>query len=149
MNRKKKENFPFLGNFNVLCYNDKDIFYYQGAVTSFESSTDYMEDYFTNANGATTRIRSPYNILTISTSGLDKLYDIKLDDTTMKRIAKFNKEIECARLDEQIKEKEEKIKELDDLLKDKEKRWDKVKKYIAEIYSIPIDDEYEDEYYDY
>ena len=54
---------------------------------------------------------------------------------------------ETIKLDETIKNKQEKIKELDDLLQDKEKRWDKVKKYIADIYNIDLEDDYDDEEY--
>ena len=72
---------------------------------------------------------------------------IKLDDTLMKRIAKFNKEVEIKKLDETIKNKQEKIKELDDLLQDKGKRWDKVKKYIEDIYNIDLENDYDDEEY--
>ena len=44
-------------------------------------------------------------------------------------------------------DKQEKIKELDDLLQDKEKRWDKVKKYIEDIYNIDLENDYDDEEY--
>lgn len=83
-----------------------------------------------------------------SISNYEELNNIELDETTMKRIAKFNKEQECKRLDEKIESKKAKIKELDDILKDKEKRVDKLKKYIINIFDIDIDDE-DDDYYDY
>ena len=66
--------------------------------------------------------------------------NIELDETTMRRIAKFNKEQEIAKLDKVIKEKEEKIKDLDDILQDRSKRVEKLKEFIADIYNIPIDD---------
>lgn len=50
----------------------------------------------------------------------------------------FANKVEIKKLDETIKNKQEKIKELDDLLQDKEKRWDKVKKYIEDIYNIDL-----------
>lgn len=72
---------------------------------------------------------------------------IELDPTTMKRIAKYNKEVEIEKLNEEIKIKEKEIRELDNKLKDKEKRWEKVKKYIANIYDIDIkeDEDYWEE----
>ncbi len=55
---------------------------------------------------------------------------IKLDDTLMKRIAKFNKE--------------EEIKKLENILEDREKIVEKIKEYIDNIYDIDInDDEYD------
>ena len=62
----------------------------------------------------------------------------------MERIAKFNKEQEIRRLDEEIKEKKEKIKELDDILQDKDKRVEKLKEFVANIYNIDINDDEED-----
>lgn len=66
----------------------------------------------------------------------------------MRRIAKFNKEIDIQKLDKKIKEKEAKIKELDDILQDREGRIDKLKKFVAELYDIDLSDE-DDEDYDY
>ncbi len=72
---------------------------------------------------------------------------IKLDETMMKRIAKYNKEKELQKIEQQIKEKEKQIKELDDKLQDKEKRWQKVKEYIANIYDLNLEDDEDDDYY--
>lgn len=74
-----------------------------------------------------------------------KLLDnIMLDETTMKRIAKYNKEVEVIRLDNAIKEKKNKIKELDDILQDKEGRVKKLKDFVAKIYDIDLDEDDED-----
>ena len=35
------------------------------------------------------------------------------------------------------------LKELDDKLKDKEKRWEKVKQYIANIYDLDLEEDYD------
>ena len=69
----------------------------------------------------------------------------------MRRILKYNKEVEIEKLNKEIENKREQIKELDDKLKDKEKRWDKVKQYIANIYDLDLEEDYdedEDDYYD-
>lgn len=55
---------------------------------------------------------------------------------------------ECKRLDKEIEEKENRIKELDDLLQDKEKRWNKVKQYIKQVYEIENIDDLDDDDYD-
>lgn len=125
------------------------MFYYHGVPTTFTNEApeiityNYIDDQYERT------VILPYNTMEIQTNGFEKLDNIMLDDTTMKRIAKFNKTQECKRLDKEIKEKEARIKELDDLLKDKEKRWDKVKEYIKNIYEINSDEEDSDDYYDY
>lgn len=148
MGRKKKNEYPNFGKFNILCYSEDEMFYYHGVPTIFTNEPDiitynYIDDPYERTN------ISLYNKMEIQTNGFEKLDNIMLDDTTMKRIAKFNKTQECKRLDKEIKEKEARIKELDDLLKDKEKRWNKVKEYIKNIYEINLDDEDSDDYYDY
>ena len=61
----------------------------------------------------------------------------------MKRILKYNKEVEIEKLNNEIQNKKNKIKELDDKLKDKEKRWEKVKQYIANIYDLDLEEDYD------
>lgn len=148
MNKKKNE-YPNFGKFNILCYNEDDMFYYHGVPTIFTNEPEIITYDFCEIPYKRTTI-SPYNKMEIQTDGFEKLDNIMLDDTTMKRIAKFNKTQECKRLDKEIKEKEARIKELDDLLQDKEKRWDKVKDYIKNIYEINLEDEEDsNDYYDY
>lgn len=141
----KINNIPdLLQGVNVLIYDDKNIQYFSGISTAFEQNALINEYQFIDG----TRHSDIYgwNII-LKVPEINESENIKLDDTTMKRIAKFNKEQECIRLDEKIKEKKEKIKELDNLLKDKEKRWNKVKEYIANIYDLDLDeDDYDDEY---
>ena len=123
---------------NILIYDDKDIKYYDGVITSIDMEGDMdIGHYITGEPYAYTR---SYNI-NITVSSLGEHDNIKLDDTMMKRIAKFNKEEECRRLDTLIEEKKEHIKELDNLLMDKEKRWNKVKEYIKNIYEINTDED--------
>jgi len=148
MSRKKKDEYPNFGKFNILCYSEDDMFYYHGVPTIFDYKPEIVTYDWIEIPYKRTTI-SPYNAMEIQTNGFEKLDNIMLDDTTMKRIAKFNKTQECKRLDKEIKEKEERIKELDDLLQDKEKRWNKVKEYIKNIYEINLDEEDSDDYYDY
>ena len=60
----------------------------------------------------------------------------------MKRLAKFNKEIDIKRLDKQIEEKKKQIDELDNVLQDREDRVGKLKNFIKDIYNINL---YEDD----
>ena len=132
---------------NVILYDDENIKYYHGAFTNIETSANF--DSGSYLDGSSYCNVFSHNIC-FEVPVLDETENIMLDDTLMKRIAKFNKEQECKRLDDKIKDKQERIKELDDLLKDKEKRWEKVKKYIANIYEINVDDyDLDDDEYDY
>ena len=148
MGRKKKNEYPNFGKFNILCYSEDEMFYYHCVPTIFTYEPEITTYDFCEIPYMRTVI-SGYNKMEIQTNGFEKLDNIMLDDTTMKRIAKFNKIQECKRLDKEIKEKEDRIKELDDLLQDKEKRWNKVKEYIKNIYEINLDEEDSDDYYDY
>ena len=129
---------------NVLMYDEENMNYYHGVLANIVSAEPNTYTCDLLDGGIHTSIFS-WNVQ-FTTSDLREMNNITLDDTTMKRIAKFNKIQEFNRLDEEIKEKKEKIKELDDLLKDKEKRWNKVRDYIKNIYDIELDD---DDDYDY
>ena len=111
----------------VLIYDDKNMRYFVGNMIGWETSLYGYED-----------IGETKAEILIQNGQL--VNNIELDETTMKRIAKFNKEQEIAKLDEVIKEKEQKIKDLDDILQDRSKRVEKIKEFIANIYNIPIDD---------
>lgn len=136
-------NEKYISNANILIYDDKNIKYYKGVPLSMNCET--MADNGMYCNGETYNYIRGYNV-NFTIPNLEEYNNVELDDTLMKRIAKFNKEQECERLDKEISKKKENIKELDKLLKDKEKRWQKVKEYIAKIYEIDINDDYD--YYD-
>lgn len=142
--KKKKDEIPKTANYNILVYNDDYLIYYDGVLASFDKENIWDSGYF--VSGEHYQYLLGTNIR-FTVSNLEQHETIKLDDTLMKRIAKFNKEVEIKKLDETIKNKQEKIKELDDLLQDKEKRWKKVKDYIANIYNIDLEDDYDDEKY--
>lgn len=114
---------------NVIIYDDENIMYYHSIVTSFSSEPNFMgDDYIVS-----------YSVV-LDVPNIERLDNISFDETTMKRIAKYNKQQECKRLDKEIEEKTQRIKDLDILLKDKEKRWNKVKEYIANIYDLDLDE---------
>lgn len=128
----------------LIIYDDKNISYITGDIYEINVEPHYLEydngsafkQYFETSKTYSVTTNNPVNEETI-----------KLDETLMRRIAKFNKEVEIKKLDETIKQKQDKIKELDDLLQDKEKRWNKVKDYIKNIYNISLEDDYDDEEY--
>lgn len=128
----------------LIIYDDKNISYITGNIYKINVEPHYLE--YDNG-GAFKQYFETSKTYSVTTNNSINNETIKLDDTLMKRIAKFNKEVEIKKLDETIKNKQEKIKELDDLLQDKEKRWKKVKDYIANIYNIDLEDDYDDEEY--
>ena len=131
-----------VSNARVILYDDENIQYITGCCASFEWEPQYMT--FESMDGT----KTPFDLgatITLSVNNGECLDNVKLDDTLMKRIAKFNKEQECKRLDEEINEKKEKIKELDNILTDRDKRVERLKKYIAEIYDMDIADDDWDE----
>ena len=142
--KKKKDEIPKTDKYNILVYNDEYIIYYDGVLASFDKENIWDSGCF--VTGENYQYLLGTNIR-FTVSNLEQHETIKLDDTLMKRIAKFNKEVEIKKLDEIIKNKQEKIKKLDDLLQDKEQRWKKVKDYIADIYNIDLEDDYDDEEY--
>ena len=127
---------------NILIYDEENITYYQGTWTYIESTANYDSGHYIDGTDYNYVLNHDIHVIS---RDLEQLDNIKLDETTMKRIAKYNKQRECQRLDKEINEKQERIKELDDLLQDKEKRWKKVKDYIKNIYEISLDEDYDDE----
>lgn len=119
----------------ILIYDDENMTYFVGNMIRWETSFYGYENI--GETKAEILIRNGQSV-----------NNIELDSTTMKRIAKFNKEQEIIKLDKVIKEKERKIKDLDDILQDRSKRVEKLKEFITDIYNIPIDDR-EYDYDDY
>lgn len=133
---------------NVIIYNDKDMIYREGFLSSFESNPDFHE--VISLDGTRESFIHGYTDTIICQHNGEK-QSIEFDPTTMQRILKYNKEVEIEKLNKEIKNKKEQIKELDDKLTDKEKRWEKVKQYIANIYDLDLEEDYdedEDDYYD-
>lgn len=127
----------------LLIYDDEEIHYIEARVTEIDMQQHWID--YEDPHGHKTSYPTGRTYTFDTVEGFDT-DTIKLDETLMKRIAKYNKEIEIQKLDEKIKEKKNKIKELDDILQDKDKRVEKIKEFIANIYDIDItdDDDYED-----
>lgn len=128
---------------NILIYNDKDIKYFHGVPIGIDAETGYFG--YDRGSGYIEAIPTKY-LLKVSIKDFEELENITLDDTTMKRIAKFNKEVDIKKLDKEIEEKKKRIDELDSILQDKEGRVDKLKEFIKDIYNINLED---DEDYDW
>ena len=133
---------------HIIIYDEQEIHYITGDIIEFNVDNNFI-NYENHIDG---RVESyPTNrTFTFTTANNFDEDTIKLDETMMKRIAKYNKEKELQKIEEKIKEKKEKIKELDNKLLDKEKRWQKVKEFIANIYDLDLEDDeddYDDDYY--
>ena len=133
----------------ILIYDDENMDYRVGRLGIFGSAPEPPIEITGWRDNTRKYIPAPTASFECTVSNYEELEHIKLDDTTMRRIAKFNKEIDIKKLDETIKEKQEKVKELDDILQDREGRINKLKKFVAELYDMDLSGEDEDyDYYD-
>lgn len=129
----------------ILIWDEDNLVYYEGTCGNFDLIPEIIE-YRTLVDGDSHILQGRDTTFSCSISNMNKKNNVDLDPTLMKRIAKYNKEVEVTKLDEVIKEKEEHIKELDNILNDRSKRVNKLKQYIAEIWNIDIsnEDDYDD-----
>lgn len=141
MEETKKTAYPRNLIGNILIYNDKDISYFHGVPMEIGMET-FCREY---DGGIGYKQAIPVSrSLTASICNFEELKNITLDDTTMKRIAKFNKEVDIKKLDKEIEEKKKQIDELDDILQDRKGRVGKLKEFIKDIYNINLDEDDED-----
>lgn len=132
---------------NILIWDEDNLVYYEGHCGSFDLIPNMIE-YRTIDDGSVIRLQGRDTNFSCSISNLEEKNNVDLDPTLMKRISKYNKEVEITKLDNIIKEKEKHIKELDNILNDKYKRVDKLKQYIAKIWDIDVKEDDDDEYWD-
>lgn len=144
MNKIKQVSNP-----KIIIYDDENILYTVGTVGNFGINSGEPIEITAPKDFERQYIPPMYNYFECEIQNCEQLDNIMLDETTMKRIAKYNKEVEVKSLDNIIKDKKNKIKELDDILQDKEGRVKKLKEFVANIYNIDLDEDYEDyDYYD-
>lgn len=138
-----------INNPKILIYDDENIQYIVGTVGNFGINNGEPIEITAPKDFERQYISPMYNYFECEIRNCEQLDNIMLDETTMKRIAKYNKDVEVTRLDNTIKEKQDKIKELDNILQDKEGRVKKLKEFVANIYNIDLDEDDEDyDYYD-
>ena len=121
--------------YNLLIYNDDEIHYIEADLLETNIEPIFVGD---EIYGRTT---------TFITKELGDKETVKLDETLMRRIAKYNKEKDLEKIDQKIKQKEIKLKELEEKIEDREKRWELIKNYVANIYDIDLSNDYENEEY--
>ena len=103
---KKSKKLPKSVFGDIIIYNDEDIYYYQGSLISIDMDTNYLD--YNSLDGDYRRIEDGM-IMTAKINNYKEGENIVLDDTTMKRIAKYNKTADLKRLDKIIAEKEDTI----------------------------------------
>lgn len=130
----------------IILYDDENLIYCTGNLYNTEINQDVQTcRSVTGETWTEPLVRKFEGII-----GGDETETMQLDETLMKRIAKYNKEAEIKKYDKIIKEKKKQIKELDDILQDKDKRIEKLKEFVANIYDLDLkDDEDDDEYFFY
>lgn len=133
-------------NLNILIYDDENFEYMTGELIGITkepilmdctSIRDFMQRYMPTGRAN----------LWFEIQDCENKETIHFDDTLMKRIAKYNKEADIEKLDNDLKTKKKKIKELEEKIEDREQRWQKIQKFVANIYDLPLEDN-EDDYYD-
>lgn len=138
-----------MGKYKAIIYDEDNLFYMSGDFEDHEIEMKPLTSSCRLANDIYEKQFLTGYIRTLKINGFNSLASetIELDPTMMKRILKYNKEQEIQKLNIIIAEKERKIQELDELLSDKEARWEKVKKYIANIYDLDLEEDSFDEDY--
>lgn len=131
---------------HIIIYDEQEIHYIEADLMEINIDNNSIT-YENPRNGIIEQYPTNRTFTFTTANGFDE-DTIKLDDTLMKRIAKYNKEKELQKIQKEIEEKEKQIKELDDKLQDKEKRWKKVQEYIANIYNLDLEEDDEEDYYD-
>jgi len=131
---------------NILIYDDENLEYKTGILVQQKNIPDIIE-FCELGNPMPTKIKGRSVQLIADVGNFEEKETIKLDDTLMKRIAKYNKETEVEKLDEKLKAKGKKLKELEEKIEDREQRWKKIQTFVSKIYELPLEDD-DDDYYD-
>ena len=122
----------------IIIYDEKNMIYKTGVLVSEQHEPSYI-----TIDGINGKKRYPARCseLTFQVDNYVESETIQIDETTMKRIAMYNKEKKIKELDNIIKKKTAQINALEDILEDKTKRVDKIKEYIANIYDIDVEND--------
>lgn len=132
--------FSVINNPHIIIYDKDNLIYYEGYGGYLGAAYDSIV-YHSIEDGSIQYLPPrDYEFSCCVMNAKRKNY-VDLDDTLMKRIAKYNKEVEIQKLDEDIETKKKHIEELDNILNDRNKRVNMLRKYIANIWNISINEE--------
>lgn len=138
MAKAKKSTNPRITIPKILIYDDENIQYFVGNCGNLDIISGEPIEYCSVESSIRQYLPPMFNYFKCSISNFEQLDNITLDDTTMKRIAKFNKEVDIKKLDEQIEARKKQIDKLDSILQDREGRVEKLKSFIKNIYEINL-----------
>lgn len=143
MTKKSKTDnslFSAINNPHIIIYDKDNLIYYEGYGGYLGAAYDPIV--YRSIEDGSIQYLPPrdYEFSCCVMDAKRKNY-VNLDDTLMKRIAKYNKEVEIQKLDEEIETKKKHIEELDDILNDRNKRVNMIRKYIANIWNIDVNEE--------
>lgn len=133
---------------HILIYDDDKLEYFEGSYGYLNIENESIEYYCLDSPCEKRLLDGLHTTFQCDLKNIKQTETIKLDETLMKRIAKYNKDVEIQKLDKVIEEKQKKIEELDNILQDKDKRVDKIKEYIRQIYNIDVSDKYDEDWDD-
>lgn len=133
-------------NWEILLYNKDNMMLYEGYLRRMESTCDTIE---ATCLGDCTRVYlpSPSTHITLEVDTGARI--VELDETTMKRIAKFNKEKELEEINMKIKDAKKRLKNYEEKLKCESSRLvslhDAVNKFIDSDFPS-VEEYYKDKY---
>ena len=148
MTKKSKTDnslFSVINNPHILIYDKDNLIYYEGYCGYLGVAADTIM-YHSIEDGSIQYLPPrDYDFSCCVMDAKRKNY-VDLDDTLMKRIAKYNKEVEIQKLDKEIETKKKHIEELDNILNDRNKRVNMLRKYVANIWNINVNEEDEEDW---
>lgn len=129
--------------FKVIIYDDEVMGCYESKVINFDFKENPVE--ITTLEDIERKFINGIPEYRICGSGYIRRM-IELDPTTMKKIAKYNKEIELENINREIDSKKEELEYLEEKINDRVKRIKKLKELSDNLYSLDLDKDYcEDE----
>lgn len=126
---------------NIIVYDDEVMKYFKGHLKDFDVICNHEIHRSIDGKMYCGNSISEY---TFVANEVCESETIKLDDTMMKRIAKYNKEKEVMEIEEKILDKKAELEKLTDLIEDREKRVEKLKEFIANLYELDLEEDYDD-----
>ena len=132
--------------FKVIIYDDEVMGCYESQVINFDFKENPIE--ITTLEDIERKFINGIPEYCIYGSGYIRRM-IELDPTTMKKIAKYNKEVELENIQREIKFEKDELKALEKDIEDRIKRINKIHELVENVYDLDLDKDYfEDEDYD-
>lgn len=129
--------------FKVIIYDDEVMGCYESQVINFEFKENPIE--ITTLEDIERKyIHGIPEFCIYGAGNIRKMAE--LDPTTMKKIAKYNKEVELENIQREIKFKKDELKALEEEIKDRQDRISKIHELVEKIYDDDEDEDYDNSY---